>query len=132
MTRVEWESLCDGCAKCCLLKFEDEKTAEIFYSDVACRLLDLRSCRCRDYANRKARVPDCVVLNPRNLKALSWMPSTCAYKLVAQGKDLPDWHPLVSKDRRSVHRAGVSVRGRCVSERDVSEEEAEERIIDWA
>ena len=132
MSLKEWESLCDGCGKCCLLKLEDEDTGEIAYTDVACRLLDLRTCRCRDYAHRAARVPGCVVLGPRALEALDWMPSTCAYKLVAAGKDLPSWHPLVSKDPKSVHRAGISVRGRCVKEREVPDKDLEDHIVDWA
>ena len=131
MTTTEWESLCDGCGKCCLLKLEDEDTGEIAHTDVACHLLDLESCRCRDYRNRRKRVPDCVVLSSGNVLALGWMPATCAYRLVAEGKDLPDWHPLISGDPESVHRAGISVRGRVVSEAGVADEDLEDHIVDW-
>ncbi len=116
MTRSEWESLCDGCAKCCLDKLEDEDTGEIRYTEVACRLLDLGTCRCTDYANRKRFVPDCVILTARRVDRLAWLPSTCAYRLLSEGKDLEWWHPLVSGDPETVHRAGVWVRGREVPE----------------
>jgi uncharacterized cysteine cluster protein YcgN (CxxCxxCC family) len=125
MTAAEWESLCDGCGKCCLAKLEDEDTGEIHWTSVACRLFDAGTCRCKDYANRLAKVPDCVQLTPRNVRTLTWLPSTCAYRLIANGKDLFDWHPLVSGDPRSVHRAGVSVRGKITaSESDLDEPEA--------
>ena len=117
MTPAEWESLCDGCGKCCLHKLEDEDTGEIAHTNVACRLLDIGTCRCSRYAERQRLVPDCVQLDPGNVGALKWMPSTCAYRLLAEGKDLPAWHPLVSGDPETVHRAGISVRGRSVPER---------------
>jgi len=129
MSRGEWESLCDGCAKCCLAKLEDQETGEIAYTNVACRLLDLGACRCTRYAERTRFVPDCVTLTPENVSRLTWMPSTCAYRLLAEGKDLPDWHPLVSGDPDSVHRAGISVRGRVVAERDAVE--LEDFIVTW-
>lgn len=131
MSKREWESLCDGCAKCCLVKLEDEDTGEIEVTDVACRLLDLKSCRCSDYANRKRKVPDCVILTPDNIGELKWMPSTCAYRLVAEGKDLHDWHPLVSGNPGSVHKAGVSIEGRVVSERQVADEDLPDHVVDW-
>ncbi|MBC8240268.1 MAG: YcgN family cysteine cluster protein [Alphaproteobacteria bacterium] len=117
MSPEEWESLCDGCAKCCLHKLEDIDTGELAFTNVACGLLDIGGCRCRDYKRRSTLVPDCVTLTPRNVAELAWMPSTCAYRLLAEGKPLAHWHPLVSGDPDSVHRAGISVRGRCISER---------------
>jgi uncharacterized cysteine cluster protein YcgN (CxxCxxCC family) len=131
MTPTQWESLCDGCARCCLIKLEDEDTAEIWYTDVACRLLDAATCRCTDYANRAARVPGCVPLAPDNVGGLAWLPPTCAYRLVAEGRDLDWWHPLVSGDPATVHMAGISVRGRVLGEDEVAEEDLEDRIVDW-
>jgi len=116
MTRAEWESLCDGCGRCCLHKLRDEVTEELAWTEVACRLLDTQSCRCTDYANRKARVPDCVKLTPRKVAGIDWLPPTCAYRLLAEGQDLPWWHPLVSGTPETV--AGISVRGRAVPERE--------------
>ncbi len=129
MTRSEWESLCDGCAKCCLDKLEDEDTGEIQYTEVACRLLDLGTCRCTDYSNRTRFVPDCVVLTPRTVARLTWLPSSCAYRLISEGKDLAWWHPLVSGDPESVHRAGVSVRGRAVPEALAGD--LEDHVVRW-
>jgi uncharacterized cysteine cluster protein YcgN (CxxCxxCC family) len=131
MTAPEWESLCDGCAKCCLCKLEDADSGTVYYTDVVCRYLNARSCRCRDYANRTVLVPDCVKLTPDNLAAIDWMPSTCAYRLLHEGKPLEEWHPLVSGDPQSVHKAGISVRGRCVSEDNVHPEEVIERVVHW-
>ncbi|MGH6948970.1 MAG: YcgN family cysteine cluster protein [Kiloniellales bacterium] len=131
MSRGEWESLCDGCAKCCLVKLEDEDSGEIAFTDVACRLLDLESCRCRDYPNRRRRVPDCVVLNAAKVGELRWLPSTCAYRLLSEGKDLPAWHPLVTGDPASVAGAGVSVAGRVVSEESVADADLPDHIVDW-
>jgi uncharacterized protein len=117
MTSAQWESLCDGCGKCCLHKLEDADTGDIHFTNVACHLLDLTSCRCANYPHRKKLVPDCVKLTPERIEQLRWMPQTCAYRLVAAGEDLPHWHPLVSGDPDSVHAAGISVRGRVISER---------------
>lgn len=129
MTKAEWESLCDGCGKCCLLKLEDEDTGQVSYTDAACKLLDLESCRCSRYVNRRHYVPDCIKLTPKLVDRLRWMPSTCAYRLLSEGEDLPDWHPLVSGDPESVHRAGISVRGRAVPEAVAGK--LEDRIVEW-
>jgi hypothetical protein len=129
MNAEEWESLCDGCALCCLHKLEDEETGSVAYTEVACRLLDLASCRCRDYADRQRLVHDCVVLTPDSVGRLAWMPTTCAYRLLDEGRELAAWHPLVSGDRQSVHRAGISVRGRAVAERDAGD--LEDHVVDW-
>ena len=116
MTVAEWESLCDGCGLCCLVRFEDEETGEIIPTRVHCRLFDPDRCRCTDYAARKEHVPDCIKLSPGNIEALEWMPPSCAYRRLHEGKDLPHWHPLITGDPESVHRAGVSVRGQTISE----------------
>ncbi len=129
MTRHEWESLCDGCGKCCLHKLEDADTGEISPTNVACRLLDLGTCRCQDYAHRKSLVPDCLRLTPLRVRTLPWLPPSCAYRLLAEGKDLHWWHPLVSGDPETVHQAGISVRGRAVSETKV--DDLEDYIVDW-
>lgn len=131
MTRDEWESLCDGCGRCCLIKLEDADNGDIFYTDVTCRLLDHGSCRCTSYALRSTLVPDCVSLDPANVHELGWMPSTCAYRLLAEGKDLPPWHPLVTGNPDSVHDAGISVRGKVLSEEGVAEDDLVERMVDW-
>ncbi len=121
MTVQEWESLCDGCGLCCLIRFEDEETGEIFPTRVACKLLDQHLCRCKDYANRKAHVPDCIKLTPGNIDALNWMPRSCAYRRLHEGRGLASWHPLISGDPESVHRAGVSIRGQTISEETLAD-----------
>jgi uncharacterized cysteine cluster protein YcgN (CxxCxxCC family) len=129
MSHAEWESLCDGCGQCCLLKVEDEDTGKVFLTELACRLLDLRSCRCRDYARRHASVPDCVVIGLDNLRQIAWLPESCAYRRLAEGRDLEWWHPLVSGDPDTVHQAGISVRGWTRSEEGVRENAIARYII---
>ena len=129
MSAAEWESLCDGCAKCCLAKLEDEDTGRISFTNVACRLLNLASCRCSNYANRQRLVPDCVALTAADVADLHWLPSTCAYRLLAANRPLPWWHPLVSGDPDLVHRIGVSVVGKVVPEAEAGP--PEHHIVQW-
>ncbi|MDR4307479.1 YcgN family cysteine cluster protein [Chelatococcus sambhunathii] len=132
MTDAEWESLCDGCGRCCLLKLQDEDTDRIAYTDVACRLLDCQSCRCTNYPERKTHVPDCVRLTPETVEEIGWLPKTCAYRIVRDGEDLPWWHPLVSGRPETVHEAGVSVRDKVFcSETDIAEEDLQDRMVSW-
>jgi len=132
MSQDEWESLCDGCGRCCLEKLEDEDTGQIYFTHISCRLLDAGLCLCRDYEHRAAKVPDCVQLTPGNIRSLNWLPPTCGYKLVAEGRDLYWWHPLVSGSRNTVHEAGVSVRGRVVaSESEIDQADWEDHIVRW-
>ena len=123
MSPVEWESLCDGCGLCCLIRFEDEETGEVFATRAHCRLFDGALCRCSDYPNRKTYVPDCIKLTPHNIEALEWMPKSCAYRRLHEGRALASWHPLVSGDPESVHQAGVSVRGLTFSELELASPE---------
>lgn len=132
MTSEEWESLCDGCGRCCLVKLEDEDTGTVHFTSVACRLYDPQRCRCSDYRNRSDVVPDCVTLDAGNIRDLHWLPPTCAYRLVAEGKDLFWWHPLVSGDPESVHQAGVSVKGRVTASEDqVATQALPDFIVGW-
>ena len=125
----QWESLCDGCAKCCLQKLEDEETGEIHYTNVACHLLDRETCRCSDYPRRSHRVPTCVSLTPATLRDAYWLPATCAYRLVAEGRPLPAWHPLLTEQADSVIRAGQSACGRIISEAEAGD--LEHHLVDW-
>lgn len=134
LTPAEWEALCDGCGKCCLNKLEYEDTGEVEYTRIACRLLDGETCRCSDYGNRFAHVPECVRLTPKSLPKIAyWMPATCAYRLLWQGETLPDWHPLVTGDPDSTHKAGQSVKGWTLPEGSVPEEDWDDYVIpgDW-
>jgi len=129
MNREQWESLCDGCAKCCMQKLEDVDTREIIFTNVVCDLLDLETCRCTDYPNRSVRVPTCVTLAVSDLEDPYWLPSTCAYRLLAEGEELPDWHPLVTGDPESTFKAGHSVKGRVIPESEA--DDLEMHLIDW-
>lgn len=133
MDEQEWDALCDGCAKCCLVKLEDEETNEVFYTDIACRLLDCETCRCTDYPKRLEKVAGCAKITPDNIANLFWLPQSCAYRLVYEGQDLPDWHHLVCKDDSKRHE-GHSIQGRCISENDFYAEagaDVNERLVDW-
>lgn len=129
LSQKEWESLCDGCAKCCLYRLEDEDTRQIYFTNVHCRLLDTQTGRCTDYTNRSARVPDCVTITPAVLADPYWLPRSCAYRLLAEGRDLPAWHPLLSGDPLTVVRAGHRVCGRTICEDDA--DELESHLVDW-
>ena len=129
MTSEEWESLCDGCGRCCLHKLRYEVTEELGFTNVACRLLDLETCRCSKYETRRRYVPDCVSLTPAEVRGIDWLPPSCAYRLLAEGKELAWWHPLVSGDPETVHSAGVSVRGRAVGEREAGP--LDHHLVDW-
>jgi len=129
MTPAQWESLCDGCAKCCLYKLEDEETREIYYTNVHCRLLDTRTGHCGDYLRRSERVPDCVTLTPQVLEDPYWLPETCAYRLLAEGRELPSWHPLVSNDPDSVARAGQRICDRTICEDEA--DDLQSHLITW-
>jgi uncharacterized cysteine cluster protein YcgN (CxxCxxCC family) len=116
LDRAQWEALCDGCGKCCLHKVEDEDTGRVYPTNVACRLLDLKTARCSDYRRRRYFVPDCLRLTRERIDDFAWLPATCAYVLRAEGKPLPSWHYLLTGDRDSIHKAGASVAGRAISE----------------
>lgn len=131
LDRAQWEALCDGCAKCCLHKLEDEDSGEVVYTKVRCRYLDEDSCRCSDYDRRSVLVPNCIQLDRSNVDDLDWLPMTCAYRLRAAGQPLPEWHHLLSGSRDSVHSAAVSIRGRAVSDEYVHPDGYDEHIITW-
>jgi uncharacterized cysteine cluster protein YcgN (CxxCxxCC family) len=129
LSPAEWEALCDGCAKCCLHRFEDQETREIQFTNVCCRYLDQATCRCTDYPNRSVNVPDCVSVTPEILKDPYWLPETCSYRLLAEGRELPQWHPLVSGDPQTLILSGNSVGGRVISELEA--DDLEYHMIDW-
>jgi len=131
MSSIEWESLCDGCGRCCLHKLEDIDTGLYFYTDIACRLLDSETCRCSNYPQRISLVKDCLLLSPTDSDQYNWLPITCAYRRIAEGKDLDWWHPLISGNKETVHKACISVRGRTVNENTVSADQLEDHIISW-
>ncbi|MGJ8564623.1 MAG: YcgN family cysteine cluster protein [Alphaproteobacteria bacterium] len=131
MSPEQWESLCDGCGKCCCIRLEDEDTQDIYITDVACHLFDAGTCQCSDYSNRSVKVPDCVTLTPGNVEQLYWMPMTCSYRLVANGEDLPEWHHLVSGSRDTIHEAGMSVQDAVQNEKDVPEDDLPHHIVIW-
>ena len=131
MTDGEWESLCDGCGLCCLNKLEDWDTGEIVWTSIRCVLLDGESCRCKDYENRQATVPDCIRLTVESVEKISWLPPTCGYRLIRDGHDLYWWHPLVSGDPDTVHQAGISARGRTISEEGIDVEDYEDYLVTW-
>ena len=131
MSPEEWESLCDGCGRCCLNKLWDPESRRVRFTAVACRLLDRGTCRCRDYPNRVKRVPECVVLSPEEVDDHALLPPSCAYRRLAEGRPLPAWHPLVSGNRESVHEADISVRGKVISEEWVHPDDLEDHIVDW-
>ena len=130
MSAAEWESLCDGCALCCMNKIEDEDTGDVFYTELACKLLDLDTCRCTNYAERTKLVSDCLSLSVDEPDAFNWLPATCAYQRLARGKDLLPWHHLISGDPNTVHEAGISMRGRAVSENDTNEYHSLQKLSD--
>lgn len=132
MSPAEWESLCDGCGRCCVHRLQDTDTGAVAATRVACRLLDTDHCRCTRYAERTRHVPECTVLTPARARRFRWLPDTCAYRCLAEGRDLAWWHPLVSGDPQSVHRAGISVRGQVISERDVHPEDLADHLWEEA
>ena len=131
MSSAEWEALCDHCGRCCLNKLEDTDTGELYYTNVACQLLDLEICRCRNYAGRAAAVPECLVLSLDQPEVFDELPETCAYRLLFNGCDLPDWHPLLTGDPDSVGHAGISIRGKAVSEAFIHPDQLPEHVVTW-
>ncbi len=131
MTYSQWESLCDGCGRCCLHKIEDEDSNEIYFTDIACRYLDEETCQCPHYQMRQRLVPDCLSIDPDWGKKFNWLPKTCAYRLLHEDKPLFDWHPLISGDTNSVHLAGISVRGRIFRDNEIPQEKIHQHVVDW-
>ncbi len=131
LSQEEWESLCDGCGKCCLLKLMDDKSKVVYYTNIVCRYFDLETCHCMDYEKRHELVPDCVFLTPKNVLEFSWLPESCAYRQVANGKDLAWWHPLISGDAKSVAMAGISIKGKVINEEDIDDVDLEDMVVNW-
>lgn len=130
MTEQQWESICDGCAQCCAHKLQDEDTDEIFYTNIVCRYLDSKKCQCSVYSERHTYVPDCIKITPQNAKTLTWIPETCGYKLLANGKSLPDWHPLMTGDPLSVQQANMTVTNKVISEADIVMDDLEDYLVE--
>ncbi|MGI0117732.1 YcgN family cysteine cluster protein [Zooshikella sp. RANM57] len=130
-SKEEWESVCDGCGLCCLHKLEDEDDGQVYYTQIACRLLDDDSCRCQEYEQRTHHIPECTVLSPEYITEFHWLPPTCAYRLLAEDKPLPAWHPLVTGCAESVHEEGVSVKGKTLCETQIPEEDWQDYLIHW-
>ena len=131
MSQAEWEALCDGCARCCMIKLQDDETDEVHYTALVCDLLDVEGCRCTRYPERHTLVPDCVVLTPKRAKDFQWLPRSCAYRTLAEGRELAWWHPLVSGSTDTVHQAGISVQGKVMPETAVHVDEQEAMIVNW-
>jgi len=131
MSRTEWEQICDHCAKCCLHKLEDEEDGTVYYTDVACSLLDAENCNCTDYENRRTRVPDCLQLTVGNIDQIQWMPPSCSYRVLKEGRSLASWHHLVTGDDNSIHQEGKSIKGRYIDESKVDEDDLEEHVVEW-
>lgn len=131
MSTAEWEALCDGCGLCCLVKLEDEETSEISYTKVSCKLLDCKTAQCSDYPNRMTHVPDCIQLTYEKLQSIHWLPSSCAYRRLNEGKKLPPWHYLNTQSRESIVQARKSAAGRCISEDDIDEDDIDEYVVRW-
>jgi uncharacterized cysteine cluster protein YcgN (CxxCxxCC family) len=131
LTARQWEALCDRCGRCCLEKLINPRTGKVYYTSIACALLDKASCQCRDYRHRRRMVPQCIQLNPANLMSCRWLPRTCAYRLLGEGKNLPAWHPLISGNPESVHAAGISIRGRVLHPMPPHADDLEAYIVDW-
>jgi len=131
LSTSEWESLCDGCARCCLVKLQDEDSNEVHYTNMVCELLDESDCRCTDYPNRHQRVADCIDFHAAIVASLSWLPKSCAYRRLAEGLPLQWWHPLISGSAETVHEAGISVRGKVVSEASVHPDQWQDTVIRW-
>ncbi len=129
MTESEWESLCDGCGKCCLNKLIDDETEKLHFTNVACKLLNTKSCRCKKYEQRFKLVPDCVKVSLEDIDQFHWLPKTCAYRLLVEGKSLPEWHPLLTGNQSAMHAGGFSIRGKVVSE--LAAGDLEDHVVDW-